>query len=69
MPKYEVTLYYSTFTTKEVEAESWDDAIVIARNEVDIDVDNLTEDAAELLSNLEPWEDCDDVEEAEECKI
>jgi len=60
---YEVTLYFSTCMTLEVRAGSGDEAIKKARGEVDLHVNNLTEEAAELLQNLEPWEECDEVRE------
>jgi hypothetical protein len=60
---YEVTLYFSTCVTLEVRAGSGDEAIEKARTEVDLDVNHLTEEAAELLQNLEPWEECDEVQE------
>jgi hypothetical protein len=60
---YEVTLYFSTCVTLEVRAGSEDEAIEKARTEVDLDVNHLTEEAAELLQNLEPWEECDEVQE------
>ena len=47
MPKYTVTMYYSGFFTREVEADSENEAIDIIDKTQDIDFN-------EVASNLEP---------------
>jgi hypothetical protein len=62
MKTYEVRLCFSTHITLEVEAQSETEAIRKARGEVDLAVGKLTEEAVELLYNLEPC-GCDEVRE------
>lgn len=57
MPKYTVQLYYSTFYKQEIEANNMDDAIVLAREKEWSD-----KEKEELLNNMEPWEEADDVD-------
>lgn len=53
---FSVKTYYSTFSTQIVEADNEQDAIQIARNKA-------LDEKDELLSNLEPWEEADTLEE------
>jgi hypothetical protein len=53
--RYEVTIYYSSFTTHEIEATSKEEAVLIARN--------LPIKQDEILMNLENWEDLDESNE------
>ncbi len=54
--EFRVSIYYSTFETKTVEAESGEEAISLSRS--------LPLNHAELSSNLEPWEEADTAEES-----
>ena len=53
---FEVKVYYSTLSTQIVEADNEQEAIKIARNQA-------LDKKDELLSNLEPWEEADTLEE------
>lgn len=55
---FSVKIYYSTFITKLVEADNELEAIKIARGQ-------SLDKKDELLSNLEPWEEADTLEETE----
>ena len=61
MPEYEVTLYYSGFITKTVEAENEEVAIQKARSEQDTPLNQTTymKSFEPILETLEPWKDCD----------
>lgn len=52
MARFEVNLYYSSFCTREVEAENEEEAILKARN--------LDLDTTQILANLESWNDLDE---------
>lgn len=54
---FEVKIHYSTFSTQIIEANNEQEAIKTARNQALGKKD-------ELLSNLEPWEEADTLEEA-----
>jgi hypothetical protein len=57
---YEVDLYYSTYVTLRVEAESEEEAIEKAREEV---IQDEGPDLKQLVQHLESWEDCDEARE------
>ena len=61
MPEYEVTLYYSGFVTRVVQAESKEEAIQKARTEQDslCNKDTFLIRFEPILETLEPWKDCD----------
>ncbi len=58
MPKYKVNIHYSSYNSFIVNAKNEEDAITIARS-MQIDLDQIT-------SNLENWEDADEVFEINE---
>ncbi len=53
--KFEVKIYFSGFSTYEIEAENAEDAILKARN--------FEIDKNEILSNLENWKEADEANE------
>lgn len=57
MPKFRVELYFSTFFEKEVEAQDKKGALKIAAEKID---------EQQILNNIEPWEECDTVEQIKE---
>ena len=61
MPEYEVTLYYTGFITKTVEAENEEEAIQKARAEQDAPLNRsgFVRNFEPILETLEPWKDCD----------
>jgi len=64
--KYRVTLYFSSYITREVEAETEDIAYATASSAAK-DVEYLYgKEIFELINNLEPWEEADEVEEIED---
>lgn len=68
MSLWHVDVYYSGFTTVEVEAENEHEAIMKGREEapkrlrqaIIIDPDGA---AVQLIQSLEPWEECDTAEQ------
>lgn len=61
MPEYEVTLYYSGFIIRSVEADSKEEAIQKARSEQDASLAQsvFLESFEPILETLEPWKGCD----------
>lgn len=65
--RWRVDIYYSGFTTVEVEATDTDDAIIKGREDVVrrlgsavvLDPDGAM---AQLVASLEPWKECDNAE-------
>jgi hypothetical protein len=65
MKKYNVKLYYSTFTEREIEAETVEDAILKAREtEPNFNKKDWGR-ISSFINNSEPWEDADSAEEIE----
>lgn len=64
MPEYEVTLYYTGFITRMVEAENEQEAIQKARDEQNnpCNRDTFLRRFGPILETLEPWKDCDTAE-------
>jgi hypothetical protein len=66
-PRWSVDIYYSGYTTVEVEAADMGDAIIKGRDEAIrrlgfggiIDPDGAL---SQLVNSLEPWESCDTAE-------
>lgn len=60
MPKYQVDIYYSTFVTREVEADSPDIAIEVGREDAArYHNKELAEFTEETLGNFERWAEAD----------
>lgn len=55
MKKFEVRIYQSSFCSHEIEAENYEEAILIARR--------IRIDKGEILMNLENWEEADTAEQ------
>lgn len=61
MPEYAVTLYYTGFIIRTVEAEGEEEAIQKARSEQDAPLNQSTfiKSFEPVLETLEPWKECD----------
>jgi hypothetical protein len=67
MKRYSVKLYYSGFITKEIEADTPEDAIIRSRKAEEFYGNETAYYDAyrEVLNTLEPWRDADTAEEIE----
>jgi len=61
MAEYEVSLYYSGFVTRTVEADNEEEAVKKARDEQDAPSNRETflQNFKPILETLEPWKECD----------